>query len=203
MPEGIWAWTLVLVLHCCSVLSQQFILAECNEDIHLPCRVSEQGGTYRYMVWYRNDTAIIKRKLNDVTFYNKSSPAFLGVRDTLVLQNVQPSDSGHYQCFLATDTGQKDRHSDVSLTVSGVMSPTIGHRNLESDCDLPQHCKRIAVEMTEIPSLLGGTHEVLSDHLQCVFIATVVVLAVLSVTAVVCLCTQRKTYTSVNVPGSV
>ncbi|XP_027022347.2 uncharacterized protein LOC113655790 isoform X3 [Tachysurus fulvidraco] len=156
MPEGIWAWTLVLVLHCCSVLSQHSILAKCNEDISLPCSVSEQGGTYRYMVWYRNDTAIIKKKLNDVTFYNKSSPASLGVRDTLVLQNVQTSDSGYYQCFLAADVGQRDRQSDVSLTVSGcaTVSPTIGHRNLESDCDLPQHCKINAVEMTEIPSLL-------------------------------------------------
>lgn len=110
----------MLVLNCCSVLSQHLILAECNEDISLPCKVSKQGGTYRYMVWYRNDTAIIKRKLNDVIFYNKSSPASLGVRDSLVLQNVQTSDSGYYQCFLAADVGQKDRQSDVSLTVSGV-----------------------------------------------------------------------------------
>lgn len=96
------------------------IQAKCNEDIRLPCSVNEKSDTYRYIVWYRNKTAIIKRKYNDVTFYNKSSPASLGVRGSLVLQNVQTSDSGHYQCFLAADVGQKDRESHVLLTVSGV-----------------------------------------------------------------------------------
>ncbi|MCI4380730.1 hypothetical protein PGIGA_G00243300 [Pangasianodon gigas] len=128
MYGGIWAWTLVLVLCCWSGLSQQvpFIPANCNDDIRLPCSVSDPGSNYRYMVWYRNDTAIIKRKINEVTFYNKSSPASLGVQDTLVLQNVQPSDSGYYQCFLAAEVGKKDRQSFVSLTVSEcvTVSPT-------------------------------------------------------------------------------
>ncbi|KAK2841229.1 hypothetical protein Q7C36_012808 [Tachysurus vachellii] len=164
MPEGIWAWTLVLVLHCCSVLSQQFILAECNEDIHLPCGVSEQGGTYRYMVWYRNDTAIIKRKLNDVTFYNKSSPASLGVRDTLVLQNVQTSDSGHYQCFLAADIGQKDRHSDVSLTVSECVTVRPTWISTEDQCTLD------VVEVSILWSLLGFTLISISKIIFCTII---------------------------------
>lgn len=113
----------MLVLCCWSGLSQNVpasITANCNEDISLPCRVSNPGSNYRYIVWYRNITAVIKRKFNEVTFYNKSSPASLGVQDTLVLQNVQPSDSGYYQCFLAAEVGQKDKQSFVSLTVSGV-----------------------------------------------------------------------------------
>lgn len=118
------AWILVLVLCCWSGLSQN-VTANCNEDIKLPCSVSYPGINYRYLVWYRDVTAIIKRKLNNVTFYNKSSPASLGVQDTLVLLNVQPSDSGYYQCFLAAEVGQKDRQSYVSLTVSGVSKFTL------------------------------------------------------------------------------
>ncbi|KAF4072419.1 hypothetical protein AMELA_G00262920 [Ameiurus melas] len=128
MHEGILAGTMVLVLHCWSGLTQSmpFISANCNDDIRLPCRVSSQGSVYRYVVWYKNETAIIKRKQNDMTFYNKSSPASLGVQDTLVLQNVQPIDSGIYQCFLAADVGQKDMESFVSLKVSEcvTVSPT-------------------------------------------------------------------------------
>lgn len=113
------AWTLVVVLYCQRCLSQN-VTAICNEDVNLPCRASESGSRYRYMVWYRDSTAIIKRKANEVTFYNKSSLASLGVQDALVLQNVQPSDSGYYQCFLAADVGDKDRQSYVSLSVAGV-----------------------------------------------------------------------------------
>ncbi|MCJ8734844.1 hypothetical protein PDJAM_G00239920 [Pangasius djambal] len=86
MYGGIWAWILVLVLCCWSDLSQQvpFIPANCNDDIRLPCSVSDP--------------------------------------DTLVLQNVQPSDSGYYQCFLAAEVGKKDRQSFISLTVSGLQA---------------------------------------------------------------------------------
>ncbi|XP_027022346.2 uncharacterized protein LOC113655790 isoform X2 [Tachysurus fulvidraco] len=167
MPEGIWAWTLVLVLHCCSVLSQHSILAKCNEDISLPCSVSEQGGTYRYMVWYRNDTAIIKKKLNDVTFYNKSSPASLGVRDTLVLQNVQTSDSGYYQCFLAADVGQRDRQSDVSLTVSECVTVRPTWISTEDQCTLD------VVEVSIMWSLLGFTLISISKVILCTIIVIV------------------------------
>ncbi|KAF7695460.1 hypothetical protein HF521_007183 [Silurus meridionalis] len=66
----------------------------------------------------RNETAIIKRNVNTVTFYNKSSPASLGVQGALVLQNVKPSDSGLYQCFLAANVGHKDMQSNVLLKVS-------------------------------------------------------------------------------------
>ncbi|KAK3540337.1 hypothetical protein QTP70_029577 [Hemibagrus guttatus] len=162
MPEGIWARSLLLVLHCWSSLSQQIhIRAKCNEDISLPCSVNEQSDTYRYMVWYKNETAIIKRKFNDVTFYNKSSPASLGVRGTLVLQNVQTSDSGYYQCYLAADVGQKDKQSYVSLTVSEcvTVSPTWSPPGGQCSLDV--------VEVSVLWSLLGFSVISISKVIFC------------------------------------
>ncbi|TSN76515.1 Transcription factor 15 [Bagarius yarrelli] len=141
------AWILVLVLHCWSGLSQpDNVLANCNDDIRLPCSVSKPGTTYRYMVWYRNETAIIKKKINDVLFFNNSSPASLGVQDTLVLQNAQPSDNGYYQCFLAADVGQKDRHSYVSLTVSvfNLLQMSLSAQKEQSFITIPCQAKREA-----------------------------------------------------------
>lgn len=76
------------------------------------------------MVWYRNETAIIKRKINEVTFYNKSSPASLGVQDTLVLQNMQPSDSditiASWLQMLAKRTGTRISPSQFQVYVSSI-----------------------------------------------------------------------------------
>ncbi|XP_058245546.1 uncharacterized protein LOC131352966 isoform X1 [Hemibagrus wyckioides] len=162
MPKGIWAWSLVLVLHCWSSLSQQMhIQAKCNEDIILPCSVNKLSDTYRYIVWYRNETAIIKRKVNDVTFYNKSSPASLGVRGSLVLQNVQTSDSGYYQCFLAADVGQKDRESHVLLTVSECVTVSPTWSSPGGQCSLD------VVEVSVLWSLLGFSLISISKVIFC------------------------------------
>ncbi|XP_072537691.1 uncharacterized protein [Salminus brasiliensis] len=118
MQEWIWAWLLVLALHCGTLEGMYSIQASCNDDVTLPCQVRDATDKYRYIVWYRNNIAVIKRKNNDVTFYNKSSPASLGVKESLVLRQVQPNDTGQYQCFLAADIGAKDIESYVSLVVS-------------------------------------------------------------------------------------
>ncbi|KAL7828724.1 hypothetical protein SRHO_G00323580 [Serrasalmus rhombeus] len=84
------------------------------------------------------------QKNNEVTFYNKSSPASLGVHEALVLQQVQPYDSGKYQCFLAADIGEKDAESYVSLNVSEcpTMRPT-----------WPTTSNQCLFEVVEIPAL--------------------------------------------------
>ncbi|XP_017324132.1 uncharacterized protein LOC108265860 isoform X2 [Ictalurus punctatus] len=160
---------MVLVLHYWSGLTQgmPFISANCRDDIRLPCSVSNQGSVYRYVVWYKNETAIIKRKYNDVTFYNKSSPASLGVQDTLVLQNVQPFDSGIYQCFLAADVGQKDRESFVLLTVSEcvTVSPTWTTSG--------GVCIQNVVEVSILWSLVGFSLFSLCKIIFCTIIVTV------------------------------
>ncbi|XP_053360819.1 uncharacterized protein LOC128530750 [Clarias gariepinus] len=151
LPGQTKGWILMLVLHCWTGLSQHvpIIPADCNKNIILPCSVSDPGRGYRYIVWYRNDTAIIKRKNVEVTFYNKSSPASLGVHDTLVLLNVQPSDSGYYHCFLAAEVGQKDRQSYVGLTVSECVTVSPTRTTFEEECTHKQ------VEVSVLWLLLG------------------------------------------------
>ncbi|KAL6459061.1 hypothetical protein MHYP_G00325330 [Metynnis hypsauchen] len=144
MHEGFWAWLMVLALHSGIVDSIDSVQASCNDDVTLPCAVRQQQNKYRYIVWYRQNIAILKRKNNEVTFYNKSSPASLGVREALVLQQVQPYDSGQYQCFLAADIGEKDAESYVSLNVSEcpTMRPT-----------WPTTSNQCLFEVVEIPAL--------------------------------------------------
>uniref|UniRef100_A0A4W4DSA7 Ig-like domain-containing protein n=1 Tax=Electrophorus electricus TaxID=8005 RepID=A0A4W4DSA7_ELEEL len=107
------------------LLDRSVIQASCNDDIELPCTARDHMVKYRYIVWFKDSIAIIKRKSNEVTIYNNSSPASLGVRETLVLQNVQPLDSGQYRCSLGADIGGRDMDSHVSFTVSGVCGITL------------------------------------------------------------------------------
>ncbi|KAI4885595.1 hypothetical protein NFI96_013027 [Prochilodus magdalenae] len=156
MYTGLWAWLLVLALHSGMVKCMAPIQANCNDNVRLPCTVREHQDKYRYIIWYRNNTAIIKRKNNSMTFYNKSSPASLGEGEALVLQQVKPYDSGQYQCFLAADIGGKDIESHVLLSVSEctTMHPT-------TTC-VPNMCH---YDMVEIPALWA----VLPFILFCLF----------------------------------
>ncbi|XP_022526720.2 protein turtle homolog B [Astyanax mexicanus] len=123
MQEWIWACFLMVALHCGTLEGMDHFKVSCNDDVILPCRVRDQTEKYRYVVWYRDNSAIIKRKNNDLTLFNNST-ASLGVKESLVLWRVKPYDSGKYQCFLAADIGAKDAKSQVTLTVSECMVPT-------------------------------------------------------------------------------
>ncbi|XP_076845690.1 uncharacterized protein LOC143490982 [Brachyhypopomus gauderio] len=118
MHERVLAWIFVLSLLGWMLVSTTHVQVRHSDDIELPCTARNQNNKYRYIVWFRDQTAIIKRKSNEVTFFNNSSPASLGVRESLVLRNVQLFESGWYKCFLGADIGSRDVESFVSLNVS-------------------------------------------------------------------------------------
>ncbi|KAG9270883.1 hypothetical protein AMEX_G15889, partial [Astyanax mexicanus] len=126
----------MVALHCGTLEGTDHFKASCNDDVILPCRVRDQTEKYRYVIWYRDNSAIIKRKNNDLTLFNNST-ASLGVKESLVLWRVKPYDSGKYQCFLAADIGAKDAESQVTLTVSGItFSNNIRNEMLLTSCSI-------------------------------------------------------------------
>ncbi|XP_017324134.1 uncharacterized protein LOC108265860 isoform X3 [Ictalurus punctatus] len=94
-------------------------------------------------------------------------PCSVSNQDTLVLQNVQPFDSGIYQCFLAADVGQKDRESFVLLTVSEcvTVSPTWTTSG--------GVCIQNVVEVSILWSLVGFSLFSLCKIIFCTIIVTV------------------------------
>ncbi|KAK2841227.1 hypothetical protein Q7C36_012806 [Tachysurus vachellii] len=170
-----------------------FPMLDVSLSLQIPCRVNlEEGVEYQKITWYK---------------VSVGSSSLVGlVRKNLRTNTTELYKFANHSYQIGNDLSllHVPEHSQLECeTYRCSVWPTIGHRILESDYNLPQSCKKNTVEKTEISSLLQVTQEVQSDHLQWSLIATVVVLSVLSVTAVVCLCKQRKTYKSVNLPVSV
>ncbi|XP_026125893.1 uncharacterized protein LOC113107522 [Carassius auratus] len=105
-------------LHCGITEEIDFIMGNCNDVIRLPCTATDQTKTYRYVMWYKNDNVpIIKRKKDEYAYYNLTNIS-LEDKETLVLKNTQPSDSGEYKCFLAAEVGGQNDESIVGLNIS-------------------------------------------------------------------------------------
>ncbi|XP_073675836.1 uncharacterized protein [Garra rufa] len=105
-------------LHCGISEDTEVIKGNCNDTVRLPCKAADRTKTYRYIMWYKTEKSpIIKRKSNSYTLYNFTSIS-LGDKETLVLNGVQPSDSGKYKCYLAADVGGQNDESSVVLNIS-------------------------------------------------------------------------------------
>ncbi|XP_018921482.1 uncharacterized protein LOC109048248 isoform X2 [Cyprinus carpio] len=106
-------------LHCGTSKDMDFITGNCNDTIRLPCKATDRTSTYRYVMWYKKESfPIIKRKKEEYTYYNNITSVSLENKETLVLHNVQSSDSGEYKCYLAAEVGGRNDHSLIGLNIS-------------------------------------------------------------------------------------
>ncbi|KTF84470.1 hypothetical protein cypCar_00002157 [Cyprinus carpio] len=110
-------------LHCGITEDIDFIVGNCNDILRLPCTATDRTKTYRYVMWYKNNNIpVVKRKKHDITYYNMTN-VFLEDKETLLLNKVQPSDSGTYKCYLAAEVGGQNDDSFIGLNVSGNLEP--------------------------------------------------------------------------------
>ncbi|XP_016331680.1 uncharacterized protein LOC107680340 [Sinocyclocheilus anshuiensis] len=106
-------------LHRGTSEDMDFIMGNCNDIIRLPCKATDRTKTYRYVMWYKAESLpIIKKKNLEYTYYNNLTSVSLGNKETLVLHNVQSSDSGEYKCYLAAEVGGRNDHSLIGLNIS-------------------------------------------------------------------------------------
>ncbi|XP_026101034.1 uncharacterized protein LOC113072103 isoform X1 [Carassius auratus] len=106
----------IAALHCGT--SEDFIMGNCNDTIRLPCEATDRTKMYRYIMWYKTESPIIKRKNQEYTYYSNVTSFSLGLDEALVLHNVQSSDSGEYKCYLAAEVGGRNDQSSIRLNIS-------------------------------------------------------------------------------------
>ncbi|KAF4072418.1 hypothetical protein AMELA_G00262910 [Ameiurus melas] len=155
-------------------------------SLQVPCTVNlEEGVEYRKITWYkvsvRTDSLVglvMKDIRTNTTHLYKFANHSYQVGNDLSLLHVperSQNECEKYRCCVW---------------------PPVGHRILQSDYSLPQGCQSNNVGMTELSVQLQHTNVALSNQFQCIIIG-VLLFVILSVTAVVCLCKQRKTHTKV------
>ncbi|CAM4716108.1 unnamed protein product [Leuciscus chuanchicus] len=108
-------------LHCGISESMDFIKGNCNDVIRLPCKAANRTTTYRYVIWYKIESTanpIIKRKNGEDTIFTNFTSVSLREKEALEFQNVQPSDSGEYKCYLAAEVGGRNDESSIRLNIS-------------------------------------------------------------------------------------
>ncbi|KAF4109880.1 hypothetical protein G5714_009132 [Onychostoma macrolepis] len=120
-------WFAMAALHCGITEDINFIMGNCNDTIRLPCTATNRTKSYRYVMWYKTDNLpIIKRKKTEFAYYNLTNVS-LELDETLVLKNVQPSDSGLYRCYLAAEVGGRNDESLIGLNISECLDVSTGY----------------------------------------------------------------------------
>ncbi|KAK3540338.1 hypothetical protein QTP70_029576 [Hemibagrus guttatus] len=168
-----------------------FPMSDVSLSLQVPCIVNlEEGIEYQKITWYKVSVesgtliGLVRKDIrtNTTQLYKFANHSYQ-IGNDLSLLHVPEHSQGECEMYRCS------------------VWPPVGHRILKSDYSLPQGCN--ADEMTKISSQLQGTHEVKSTHVPRALTAGVLVLAILNITALVCICKQRRTYKSVPLSVSI